>query len=624
MAASLAALNGLVLFAIAISYMVRPDSLRGLIQVEIIAGLSLIGVLYYASIHHFLRRFHQGLSSLIIAIITALNLILVIDETGGLDSPVYALWLIAIVGSGMFGQVYTIAILALTLLAHFIALAQHGFSASYFSSHIIQLLISFIAAALAEWVYYRGTVSRRQAVDSLSGRLTEEQLKANALMTSMADGVVVVDQSRHILLMNKAAEKLTGWEEISAKNIDYRLVLKLQSGNKDITDENDPFIKSWAEQSSLVKNDLICTSKDGKRIELSASIAPIYNNEKQITGGIAVLRDISREKEVERTRNEFVSTASHEMRTPVAAIEGYISLAMNAKVATVDDRAMSYLSKAHENTQHLGALFRDLLSVTKLDEGLIARNLTPVDITKMLQDITTDMQFAAAKKNLTITFMSTNMGSRKVLVPSYWVMVDAERMREVIMNLIENGMKFTSEGGITVNVTGDDKAVTVSLHDTGIGIPKEDIGHLFQKFYRVDNSATRTIGGTGLGLYLCRTLIELFNGLIWVESEFGKGSTFFFKLPRIETPAGAPATESLETAPIIPASVAQTEVAPAPVPISAPQPQVVTTSTASPSLAQTTEPAPTQAPRPIVADITPAPNNTQPIQIKPTVIPVAS
>lgn len=556
--AGLTALNGLTCLAIAIFYLIRPAALQGLIQVELAAGLALIAVLYYGSIHRIVRRLHEAVSTLVLAIISLLNLTLVIAQTGGLDSPLYALWLLVIVGSGLFGTPFTAAILGATVLAHVAVLAQHSFNGAYFSSHIIQLLISLAAGALAEWVYYRGTLSHKQA-NTLSGKLTQEQLKAEALMSSMADGVIVVDQDRQIQLINKAAQDLTGWNVAAAQGLDYRLILKLKNARGEETSEaNDPFNESWAKKTSVVRNDLLCTTRNDKNIELSVSVSPIYDNNHQITGGIAVFRDISHEKAVERTRNEFVSTASHEMRTPVAAIEGYVSLAMNAKVATIDDRAKGYLEKAHLNTQHLGALFRDLLSVTKLDEGLIAHNLVAVNLTKMLQDITNDMQFAASKKSLSITFMPSAPYGPKMLVPSFWVMVDAERMREVIMNLIENGMKFTSEGGITIGIKGDDKTITASVSDTGIGIPAEDIPHLFQKFYRVDNSATRTIGGTGLGLYLVRTLIEVFNGRIWIESQFGKGSTILFTLPRISAPnvATAPAESSASSAPLLPSTPA--------------------------------------------------------------------
>ncbi len=612
LAAVQAALSGLIIAGVILLYALNPSSLTGAVQIETLAGLAMFSLLYYYSLHRFLVRLHQAASTLVLSVVTGINVALLILQTGGLDSPFYALWLVIIVTSGMFGTVYNLIVLGATLAIFGIAWALNGFTGVFLATHSVQLLASVAAGILAEFVYFRSLSSQKQVVNALSGQLGEEQLKAQVLMQSMADGVVVVDAGKKIVLINHAAQAMTGWDEKAAQGIDYRLVLKLRdTSDKEITDQNDPFSESWSLNKSAIHNEYMLSTKSADRkIALSVSISPIYNTQNEISGGIAVFRDISKEKEVERTRNEFVSTASHEMRTPVAAIEGYIALAMNPKVATIDDRAMGYLQKAHDNTQHLGALFRDLLSVTKIDEGIIAKNITPVNLTQMLQDIANDMQFAASKKNLSITFMGGEADT-KTIVPAYWVRVDAERMREVIMNLIENGMKFTKEGGITLIVTGDDKTVTVKVQDTGIGIPAEDITHLFQKFYRVDNSATRTIGGTGLGLYLCRTLIELFSGRIWVESEFGKGSTFIFELPR--TPEPAAQATPVQTQPAsIPATLTPLQ----PIPVTA----TSTASSAQPSVTLPTQPA---ALTPVAIDTVTASPLAAP-QVSPVSVPVAS
>lgn len=127
----------------------------------------------------------------------------------------------------------------------------------------------------------------------------------------------------------------------------------------------------------------------------------------------------------------------------------------------------------------------------------------------------------------------------KTVKPLYYVHVDPDRMREVITNLFDNAVKYTESGKISIGLTGNDQVVQFYIQDTGSGIPADDIPHLFQKFYRVDNSATRTIGGTGLGLFICRKIVELYHGRVWVESEIDKGSTFFINLPRLSTQKAA-------------------------------------------------------------------------------------
>ena len=232
------------------------------------------------------------------------------------------------------------------------------------------------------------------------------------------------------------------------------------------------------------------------------------------------------------------------MRTPVAAIEGYLSLALNPNVSKVDDKARSYLTKAHDATRHLGDLFQDLLTSSKADDGRLTNNPEIIEVGSFIAKLTEDLRFVAQKKSLTVEYVLGTTGasidspgklegSTKVIQPLYNIYADPERLREVITNLYDNAVKYTNSGKISIGLTGDNNVVQIYVKDTGVGMAPEDVPHLFQKFYRLDNSSTRTSGGTGLGLYISRKIIELYNGQIWAESELGKGSTFFINLPRL-------------------------------------------------------------------------------------------
>jgi PAS domain S-box-containing protein len=531
-----AIVSGLIAIVIFTYYGLSPSSLQDTSVSLTAAILGVVGVVYFATVHQVLARKRQALSTLIFTVITACNVILVIASTGGLDSPFYSLWLLAIVVAGIFGTAETVGVLSLTLAYYLFELLREGLHGPYVKDHLVELGITLVAGALAEWVHARNrkAVAAGARVESLSGQLSTEQLKAEAIVQGIGEGVMVVDGTRKIQLFNRAAQQLTGWDEDSAMNIDYNLVLQLKTTtDQPLAEGSDPFTEAWKAGDTHVRDDVVMTTRSGHKVQLSLSISPIYGPDKQPSGAIALFRDVSKEKEVERQKDEFVSTASHEMRTPVAAIEGYISLAMNPNVATVDERAKKYLDKAHEAIQHLGELFRDLLSVTKAEEGTLNTKLEAVNIAKLLQTATDDMQLIAKKKNLTVVYLVGGGGTGKAISPLYYVSANPERLREVVMNLIDNGIKFTTEGGIKVTLDGNDKEVTVSVSDTGLGIAAEDIPHLFQKFYRIDSSATRTIGGTGLGLYLCRRVIEAFNGRIWIESKVNEGSNFKFTLPRL-------------------------------------------------------------------------------------------
>ena len=251
---------------------------------------------------------------------------------------------------------------------------------------------------------------------------------------------------------------------------------------------------------------------------------------------------MTKEKAEERQKAEFISTASHEMRTPVASIEGYLGLTLNPATATIDQRARDFITKAHRSAEHLGRLFQDLLDVSKADDGRLQSNPEAIDLIPFVSDIVEGLRHKAEDKKLQLIFKprpgtpggehSATFTSR-TLSPAFYIYVDPDQLREVLDNLVENAIKYTPSGRVTVDVTGGSGRVTIAIADTGIGIPVEDQSHLFQKFYRVDNSDTREIGGTGLGLYLSRRLTEVMGGRLWVESAYRQGSTFFLELPRL-------------------------------------------------------------------------------------------
>ncbi|HET9098149.1 MAG TPA: HAMP domain-containing sensor histidine kinase, partial [Candidatus Saccharimonadales bacterium] len=280
-----------------------------------------------------------------------------------------------------------------------------------------------------------------------------------------------------------------------------------------------------------------------QNIPIRLHVSPLLDYDKKIYQAVAVFSNISEEKTSEQQRADFISTASHEMRTPVAAIEGYLALALNDKVATIDNRARGYLEKAHASTQHLGQLFQDLLTSAKAEDGRLTSHPQVIDLGQFLTQLSDDLRLVAQKKGLEMDFSggggntinATRESGDKVITPIFYVNVDPDRVREVITNLFDNAVKYTPEGKVTLGITGNDQVVQCFVRDTGPGIPADDIPHLFQKFYRVDNSATRTIGGTGLGLFICRKIVELYNGRIWAESELGKGSTFYINFPRLSS-----------------------------------------------------------------------------------------
>ncbi len=391
------------------------------------------------------------------------------------------------------------------------------------------------------------------------------EVQSEFILKSIDDGVVVIDSQGVIKLFNPAAARLSGWHE-EATGLSFGSVLHFANEkNQELSGAADPFNRVLAEKKTIRDDSAYLISKSKKSIPVNLSVSPLLDEAENLAGVVAVFRDVTEAREKERQRAEFISTASHEMRTPVAAIEGYLALAMNEKVSTIDQRARDYLAKAHESTEHLGRLFQDLLTSSRAEDGRISNHPVLVEMSEFLGKLTEDLRFSAQKKNLSVEYIVGTSGTaispdqeghKRVVQPLFYVHIDPERMREVITNLFDNAVKYTDTGKISIGITGDDKIIQTYVKDTGVGIPPEDVPHLFQKFYRVDNSATRVINGTGLGLFIARKIVELYNGKIWVESTLGEGSTFFINLPRLtnekieelkQNPSGAPTVLAPQT-----------------------------------------------------------------------------
>ena len=359
---------------------------------------------------------------------------------------------------------------------------------------------------------------------------------ANLVLNSIDEGVMIVHSSGIVVLVNPAAMRLLGTSDPNmVENLQLASILNLENseGTK-IEDDVNPVLRAVMNGDNFETRDLILVSIQEQRrpVAISVVCTTTGQNERIIT-----LRDIARELEEEGEQADFISTASHEMRTPVASIEGYLGLALNPKTATIDERARKYLEEAHASSKHLGRLFKDLLDVTKLDDKKIRVQLTPVEMASTVRSIANGQVPMMSEKGIHYTFganAARSDNTTRVVNQEVYASVDIDFLREAVNNLVENAIKYTaSGGGIWVNVRGDDDRVLINVTDTGIGISPDDLKHVFQKFYRADNSQTRTVGGTGLGLYLVKQRVEAMGGKVWAESSFGEGSTFYLSFPRI-------------------------------------------------------------------------------------------
>ncbi len=491
-----------------------------------------------ASLAAYMVAPREKLAQITLAVYLSLcaNVAFLLVLTNPIDSPFIALWILASVFAGLFGWRVLVGFFVAVNLYLLIAISV--LQSIDLQSQLLIYILAYEVPIMASWLIWHHKSHPDRAKDKAYSELVRELSqvanKSEIVINAIADGVVAVDSQGTIQLINPAAQAIIGWGKQDALKLDYRSVVKLLGKTGEPVNENtDPIQQVLRTNNPIATSDLQLETSSGKKLLVSVSASPVG----QIgAGAIIVFRDVTREKEEERQQAEFISTASHEMRTPVATIEGYLSLALNPSTSAIDEKARDYLTKAYVSITHLGNLFQDLLDISRVEDGRLKNTPKVVDLVAFIGEIVYTFEAQAKAKGLVLMFKPTLQqggGAGRPLNPVYYVDVDNDHLREVVSNLIENAVKYTKKGNVTVDIVGDTSHATVSVHDTGIGIPKEDQVHLFQKFYRVDNSDTRDIGGTGLGLYLCRRLVETMGGRLWLESLYQEGSTFFVEFPRL-------------------------------------------------------------------------------------------
>ena len=514
----------------------------GLSVSDLAAGVAGIGSLIVLILCFWLPRKHETEIGIFVYLLTVTVAATTIITSGGVVSPFLVMWIIVAIFAGFFGAII-LGIMGLLVILQIIAASvQQGIN--------IQFIIGYLFFGFLPLIFSLVLWIRRQKTDdntsNLENRLSAVESKSDVVINAIDDGVLAISKDGNIELINPSAQQIIGWDQGDALGLNWKSVLKLvTSDGKDVEDLDNPIAQSLSKNQPTHNDKLFLLTSSEKRILVSIVSSPVGTDGEGI---IVVFRDITKEKAEEREQAEFISTASHEMRTPVASIEGYLGLALNPATAHIDEKARDFITKAHESAQHLGRLFQDLLDISKVEDGRMKNNPKIINVNEFLKDIFDGLATKANEKQLNYIFMPDiiDEGKEKSLQPIFYANIDPDHFREVVSNLIENAIKYTPSGEVVVNVTGDDKQISVSVKDSGIGIPAEDIPHLFQKFYRVDNSDTREIGGTGLGLYLSRRLAEAMSGNLRVESKYKEGSTFYLEIPRMNSSEAKQRLESAE------------------------------------------------------------------------------
>lgn len=356
-------------------------------------------------------------------------------------------------------------------------------------------------------------------------RIDHERKQLGAIVQYSADGVMILDADRRIASFNRALERMTGWNKDDAigQSVDEVFAWKrIETGDLKKALEDGAFGHPPDGETVYVEGDLI--RRDGMKLSLGIIYSPLFDAEGVLTNIIANVRDISNFRQAQEMQNVFISTISHELKTPVALIKGHAATLRRDDVSWDEEIIREYSGVIEEEADRLNELIQNLLTASRLQsDGKIQLQIA---------DVALDSLAARAVERFQT---QTTTHTFRLRFPSDYPIIqgDSVRLRQVIDNLIGNAIKYSPDGGL-IEVGGSYNKTSVKLYvrDQGVGLTESDRERVFERFFRVDGALSRKTQGTGLGLYLAKAIVEAHDGAIHVESQLGKGSTFYVILPR--------------------------------------------------------------------------------------------
>lgn len=391
--------------------------------------------------------------------------------------------------------------------------------------------------------------ARTGDLNVLNDHLAKEKAESEALLRSIGEGVIATDREGKITFMNQAAQTMLGWRGDEAQGKSIFEVVPVEDENEDpIPQEKRPIVLALKEGQKVVTSpgvNYYFVGQNSKRFPVAITAAPILLGE-DVTGVIVVFRDITKEKEVDKMKTEFLSLASHQLRTPLTAIRLFVEMLSNERRGKLNQDQKEYLDNISQSTQRMISLVNDLLNVSRIETGRLKINPKPLDLAFFIEGVIKELDPIVKERSCAILFTKPKkeLGS---------VPIDEGLLREVMRNLLANAIRYSPSKSCTITVRlekyanmGQENSVAIpedfrqkwyrgyyliSVTDSGIGIPKNAQSRMFEKFFRADNAIKTEAEGTGLGLYVVKMIMEASGGAIWFESEEGKGTTFYVTIP---------------------------------------------------------------------------------------------
>ena len=398
--------------------------------------------------------------------------------------------------------------------------------------NLAQTLINYIlyASALVAVYYYLLNRSLYKDSKKKTIELEKEQREIKArqktidlIFQNSADGILILDQDKRIEEFSPGIEKMTGYSREEAIGQIAEQLLKFHSSESGSILPDLMFtISSPKKDNPFVKNSLI--SKDGKNVDIEASYVLINDPKTGKAKSMAVIRDISYEKALIERDKEFIAVTSHQLNTPLSIIRGYSSLMLNGKAGAVSPKQKDYLEEIHQACEKMVSLTNNLLSISRIEQEKIKLQISEINVADLITKVTDSIK---AKISSSPAKFKTNVEKKNLIISA-----DSEKLYQAIINVVDNALKYTKEGSVCLSVCDQGENVAIIVKDTGVGIPENQIDKIGQRFFRTQEAIDIDSKGTGLGIYIAKSIILKHEGQFDIKSQKGKGTEIKMTLPK--------------------------------------------------------------------------------------------
>ena len=360
---------------------------------------------------------------------------------------------------------------------------------------------------------------------SILHTVKERKAESDVLFTSIGDGAIATDEFGKITRVNPVALTVLGYEEDELIGFWFpKKIIAVDSNDVPINLIDRSITKAFL-TGRLISDKMIYRRKDGKKIPVAVTVSPILSEGKPL-GAIEVFRDITLEQEVDRMKSEFISLASHQLRTPLSAIKTYSHMLSEGYMGELNNDQKKSVDTIIGASNRMNELISTLLNITRIESGTIAFNPKLLSIPTLVNELMPELVLMATAKSIDLKTEIKGRSSTKIKT-------DPLIVKEAVMNLVSNALKYTPDKGSVKIIIHPRRAdIMFQVKDSGWGIPKHAQDQVFSKFFRAQNIVKRETTGTGLGLYLVKGLIDTLGGKIWFKSSEDKGTSFYFTLPR--------------------------------------------------------------------------------------------